>query len=105
MDRCAKQKGLAVESMSRKSVLVSLVVALPVAAIALGATRESASADATVEPSDAQYQSHPKDQQQCSGCQSFVPATTEPAKGDGTCRIVKGAISPQGWCHLYSSKS
>jgi hypothetical protein len=94
-----------VEFMSRKSALVSLLVALPVAAVALGATRESASADATVEQSDAQYQIHPKDQQQCSGCQSFIPAKTDPTKSDGSCHLVKGSISPLGWCHLYSPKS
>lgn len=92
------------ESMSRKSALVSLV-ALPVAAIALGASREPASAHAAVEQSDAQYQTHPKDKQQCSGCQSFIPAKTDPTKSDGTCNLVKGSISPQGWCHLYSPQS
>ena len=90
--------------MSRKAVLVSLV-ALPVAAIAFGATRGPASAHATVEQSDAQYQTHPKDQHQCSGCQSFIPAKTDPAKNAGTCKLVKGSISPQGWCHLYSPQS
>jgi hypothetical protein len=41
----------------------------------------------------AQYQDSPEGDQQCSGCRFFIEG--------GTCEIVEGDISPEGWCRLY----
>jgi hypothetical protein len=33
-----------------------------------------------------------------------VPAATNPTKTNGACNIVKGSISPNGWCKFYAKK-
>jgi hypothetical protein len=81
------------------------LLTVPIVTAAIAATFDAASADATVDPSADQYQTHPNNEQHCSGCELFIPAETDPTKNDGTCKTVKGAISPQGWCELYSPKS
>jgi hypothetical protein len=45
----------------------------------------------------AQYQESPKNGQQCSTCALFEPPAS--------CKIVDGAISPQGWCKFYVKKA
>jgi hypothetical protein len=49
------------------------------------------------------YQDKPKGNQKCSNCQLFIPGKTPKAKG--TCQVVEGSISPQGWCTAYVKKS
>lgn len=49
------------------------------------------------------YQSHPKDTHQCSNCTHFCPGSS--AKAKGTCEVVKGPISPHGWCLAWAPKS
>ena len=50
-----------------------------------------------------QYQDKPKGDQKCSNCALFVPGKT--ATASGTCQVVEGSISPQGWCTAYVKKS
>ncbi len=50
-----------------------------------------------------QYQDKPKDGQKCSDCRFFIPGTSSTA--NGSCQVVEGSISPQGWCTAYSKKS
>ena len=45
----------------------------------------------------AEYQDHPKDGQQCSGCALFEPPAA--------CKLVDGRIAPQGWCKLFVKKT
>lgn len=40
------------------------------------------------------YQDTPKDGQKCSDCMHFLPKTNE-------CRMVKGSISPDGYCKAF----
>jgi High potential iron-sulfur protein len=89
--------------MNRKDVIVNLL-AMPIAAGAVVLTASEASAAATVDQKTAQYQSKPKNGQQCSTCTLYVPAKSNPSKANGTCKIVKGAISPTGWCKFYAKK-
>jgi hypothetical protein len=42
------------------------------------------------------YQDKPNKGQRCADCTQFVPGKTKAAKG--TCKLVEGAISPNGWC-------
>lgn len=42
------------------------------------------------------YQDSPKDGQMCSTCLYF--------QAPGSCAVVDGAISPNGWCSLYNKK-
>jgi hypothetical protein len=89
---------------SRKTVLINLLT-LPVAASAVVGTMGQASAAATMDQKTAQYQSKPKNSQQCSGCSLFIPAKTNPTKSNGTCKLVKGDITPTGWCKFWSKKT
>lgn len=50
-----------------------------------------------------QYQDKPKGDQKCSNCEFFVPGKT--ATANGTCQVVEGSISPEGWCMAYAKKS
>ena len=43
------------------------------------------------------YQDSPKDGQKCADCLYF--------QAPGSCAVVEGAISPNGWCSLYNKKS
>jgi hypothetical protein len=60
----------------------------------------SAAPPATTKVSQAsvQYQTQPKGDQQCSGCQHFIAASN-------TCQLVDGQISPNGWCTLWVKKA
>lgn len=44
-----------------------------------------------------QYQEQPKNGQKCSDCEHFIPG--------GTCRLVEGDISPEGWCTAFAPKT
>jgi hypothetical protein len=51
---------------------------------------------------DLKYQSTPNGGLHCSDCALFVPGKS--ATDDGTCKIIPGAVSPNGWCAAYSKK-
>lgn len=48
------------------------------------------------------YQDHPNETKHCANCMQFIP----PAAGQqsGTCQIVAGPISPNGWCMAFTPK-
>lgn len=50
----------------------------------------------------AQYQDKPKGSQQCASCQQFIPGKSS---GSGTCKIVQGEVSANGWCKFFTPKS
>jgi hypothetical protein len=54
-------------------------------------------------PASMHYQTTPNDGKQCSGCKFFIAA--QDPKADGTCQIVDGAISPNGYCMAFTAKS
>lgn len=84
--------------MTREQALKTLV--LPALAAAVGATTTTAEAKGS--KSQFKYQSTPKGSQKCSGCRFFVPGKSATAMG--SCQIVSGSISPNGWCTAYSAK-
>lgn len=47
--------------------------------------------------SGVKYQSSPKGTSKCSGCVNFIAAS-------GSCKLVEGKISPDGWCMLWAKK-
>lgn len=51
--------------------------------------------------SDFQYQDHPQDGQRCAQCAAFQPG---PDGGPGSCRLISGAINPNGWCIAFSKR-
>jgi hypothetical protein len=44
-----------------------------------------------------QYQTQPKGEQKCAGCQHFIAESN-------ACKLVEGQISPDGWCILWAGK-
>lgn len=89
---------------TRAAIIQKLAVA-PIAIGALAALRAEADAAATVDQKAAAYQTTPNGGKQCSGCSLFIPAKSAPMKSAGTCKLVKGSISPHGWCKFYTPKA
>jgi len=69
-----------------------VVGAMLAAAVALCAAAR-APAQKKMTKREAEYQDHPKDIQMCSTCTLFVRPNA--------CKVVEGAISPDGWCKLF----
>lgn len=42
------------------------------------------------------YQDKPKDGKRCNDCVQFI--------SPGTCKVVEGSISPNGWCMVFQPK-
>jgi hypothetical protein len=48
------------------------------------------------------YQDHPNQDQRCANCVQFIrPAAGQPS---GSCRIVAGPISADGWCMAFTPR-
>lgn len=86
---------------SRKEVLTQLIVLPALAGLAvMGAT---STAEAKGSKAQFKYQAKPHGSQKCSGCALYVPGKSKSA--NGSCKIVDGSISPNGWCTAYSKKA
>ncbi len=85
---------------SRKEALRKLIV-LPALA-GLAAAGLTSIAEAKSSKSQFKYQSKPHGKQKCSGCALFIPGKS--ATASGTCKVVDGSISPNGWCTAFSPK-
>jgi hypothetical protein len=75
---------------TRRDVLGQVLIA---GAAALVTTSASAQAKKTSQ-STAKYQDTPKDGLECDMCTLF--------QAPNACQVVEGAISPKGWCALFS---
>src|SRR5271169_5157034 len=67
------------------------------AAIILGLRPKLATAQGKMEQKAVQYQDKPKGSQQCDKCSLFQPPSA--------CKSVEGAVSPQGWCAIFTPKN
>lgn len=63
---------------------------------------ETSTAQAKGSKAQFKYQNSPKNGQKCSQCKFFTPGKT--ATASGTCSLVDGSISPNGWCIAYAKK-
>jgi hypothetical protein len=73
----------------RRGLALKKLAALPLAALAVGATLSAA--QAADNKKQFKYQDKPgKNGQKCSGCRLFKPPSG--------CSVVTGKISPNGWC-------
>ncbi len=81
---------------SRKAFLGAVVV-LPALASALPASADASKSS----QASMQYQPTPKDGKHCSQCNFFIPGSS--ATADGTCKIVDGTISPNGYCIAFNA--
>lgn len=87
------------KKISRQEALKAIVLPALAAAFSGAAmtTAEAKSSKAAVK-----YQNQPKGAQKCANCRFFIPGKTPTAAG--TCQIVSGAISPNGWCTAWTKK-
>lgn len=76
--------------------------AIALMAIPVIALNRSALAGKASKP-DFHYQDHPKDGMKCADCAQFLPSQ-QGTEGDGTCRLVDGPISRDGWCMAFTKK-
>lgn len=86
--------------LTRRTFVRSAIVLPALAGLLAGA----ASADAS-KASQAQmhYQTTPNNGMRCGLCKFFIPG--QDAQSNGTCQIVDGSISPNGYCMAYTAKS
>jgi hypothetical protein len=86
----------------RRRLLRQAVAAVP-AVVALPLLARSGPARAgSVAKEDFHYQDRPHGAQRCAGCAAFIA----PPAGQslGTCSILAGPISPNGWCMAFSAR-
>ncbi len=83
------------KTLSRKQVIQKLAVA-PIAIGAFAALHARAEAAATIDQKTAAYVTHPVGGKQCSKCVQFVAPSS--------CKLVKGTISPKGYCKFFAAK-
>jgi hypothetical protein len=92
---------MAVHAPVTRRAFLEGVVILPAFAAALAA---GASADASKATQSAMhYQSTPNGTMHCSQCKFFIAG--KDASSDGSCQVVDGSISPNGYCMAYTPKS
>lgn len=91
------------DHLNRKSAIINLL-ALPLAAAGVATTLGPASAAATLDPKAVKYQATPHNGRDCDDCILYIPAKSDPEHGIGTCKQVKGAINPHGWCQIWTPK-
>ncbi|HET7676115.1 MAG TPA: iron oxidase [Gammaproteobacteria bacterium] len=89
------------KKFSRRTFIKSAAIMAGAAAIP-GVALRTARADSKLPQAAVQYQDHPKDGKECSGCMHFIPGKTP--KSMGACKVVQGSISPKGYCVAYVPK-
>ncbi|MHB1676478.1 MAG: high-potential iron-sulfur protein [Sulfuriferula sp.] len=90
------------ENSSRRSFLKTATLIAGIAAVPVSFLSQEAFA-AKVAKASMQYQDHPKGDFMCSKCVQFIPGKS--AKANGTCKVVDGSISPNGWCLAFTPKA
>ncbi len=86
--------------MTRRSFVANAVVLPALAGLLLA---ETTTAQAKGSQAQFKYQSTPNNGKKCSQCTFYIPGSSP--KANGTCKIVDGSISPNGWCSAFSAKS
>jgi hypothetical protein len=90
---------LFLKGVTRKDVITKLLVLPALASALLTSETTIARADSR---DTLKYQSTPKDGLKCLACTLFVPGKSTTA--DGSCKVITGAISPNGWCTAFSKR-
>jgi hypothetical protein len=87
-------------SMVTRRTFVQTVILLPAFAGLL--TARGLADDSKTSQSSVHYQTQPSGDKQCSKCAFFIPGGT--ADANGSCKVVDGVISPNGYCIAYNPK-
>ncbi len=86
---------------SKRSVLVRAVKVAGLF-IAVGSLMHNRPAVAKAAKSDFMYQDHRHDGKGCGDCKFFVPVSG--SEDGGTCSVVDGSVSRNGWCIAFSPR-
>ncbi len=86
------------KKISRRTMLKGVAVVTSVALASVFTGRAHAATKEAMK-----YQEKPNGDQKCRNCKFFISGKTPTA--DGTCQVVEGSISPQGWCIAYNKSS
>lgn len=86
-------------AVTRRTFVTNAIMLPALAGLLLS---ETATADAKSSKAQFKYQDSPSNGHKCSQC-TFYIANGNP-KANGTCKIVAGSISPNGWCTAFSAK-
>jgi len=79
-----------------RSEMIGRLIAAPIAIGAFASLCAQADAAATIDQKTADYVTHPVGGHQCSGCVQFISPSS--------CKLVKGKISPKGYCKFFTAK-
>jgi hypothetical protein len=88
-------------SMLRGIVAASCALLVPVTFFSsrdVLAETDSASKTKKVSKASVSYQAKPNGEKKCGACANFIASSN-------TCKRVKGKISPEGWCGLWTQKA
>lgn len=86
-------------TLSRRQVLGELIALPAFAALATAV----AAAEGKAPKAQFAYQSSPHGKERCANCRVFHPGVNPSA--NGTCDIVQGSISPNGWCRVFQART
>lgn len=87
------------QGITRRTFITNAIVLPALAGLLLA---ETTTAQAKGSQAQFKYQNSPHNGQKCSQCTFFIPGSS--AKANGSCKIVDGSISPNGWCTAWSAK-
>jgi hypothetical protein len=88
--------------MVRRRLLRQMAAGLPVLLVLPLLGRSAPARAGTARKEDFHYQDHPNEGKHCANCTAFIP----PAAGQtsGTCNILAGPVSPDGWCMAFTPR-
>jgi hypothetical protein len=86
-------------AMTRGKFVAGAVILPALAGLLLAQTT---TAEAKASKAQFKYQGTPNNGHKCSQCRFFVKGSS--ASANGTCTIVDGSISPNGWCTAFAAK-
>ncbi len=88
------------KGLTRRAFMAGTIVLPALAGLMLA---ETTAARAKGSQAQFKYQKTPSNGHKCSQCTFYIPGKSSTA--NGTCKIVDGSISPNGWCTAFSGKS
>ncbi len=93
-------KHSAEKTLSRRAFMGGVIVLPALAGMVLAGTT---AAQAKGSKATFKYQDTPNGGKKCSQCSFFAAGSS--ATAEGTCKIVDGSISPNGWCTAFAAKA
>jgi hypothetical protein len=84
---------------SRRTIVFAAAALTSAPLFALAGAAQAAGG---VTQANAKYRPSPNGAAQCGKCNYFLPGPD--ATKPGQCKVVAGAISPNGWCQLFAPK-